>query len=734
MYSRSPLHDTNTSPGNLTALQELKTLGGSFSISTEGYIANMTRHVIGAKTKRDVSKVQAPKDADWPALSLTPPDSNSLIPMDSYTRGQVPSDSASKGLNGSNVQSPASHGYTPLPRASSSSGSALSSSDQDLLPSRLDKDSAAVFSNDPPNLSRHQSGARMVRNGRSKKFSILADGIASSPSPHMIDPSTMSKPPTMSDPFTDFDNPKQMRLVIKKPIVNGSMSNTNRMQHHRNKTTISDTFNIADSNTEQNQSFLTRPQFSLHPSLTEGLKEHFPSASGKLFSVPDQQTLIKRQPLVMSNPPNDDGYISGNAHKMHFRTPDLVASFSFRNSAELSSQFDKLSLSSDYSSSTVADESWNPVEEFIGNSSSDEELNSRYGVSLFDAKAHLGTLPKPTKGLNKDPSEMSFTDVRQAYPLDHDNMAGHKDDTAVWDAAYVSGKAPDTELEWTSVQLVSKHGITSLSSGAVSLADTASLADTSPLADIAPLADLASLATSADLADPHDSETDLDEQAMPAGKVYDNLVLTTINGEDVLKGFLYGQPTQTIRVIAEDAGSVFDYSNGSDGDNEGSPLIEHDVSRPVDANIPITNDEDSDEKFPIRGDGFFPTITPSQFQRSHSSNRQTGFPHERNDSTGNTPKLPHMHRHRQNDLDHNFQFPVRDGDSQYMMSTPLLNKNEDVPEAKYEHRSPVRRVLNTLKIKKQGSGKLVKHRTEPRKSFLRRQMARLDTFLDRKNW
>jgi hypothetical protein len=114
---------------------------------------------------------------------------------------------------------------------------------------RLEKDKTPsnVFSDDTPTLSCHRPGALMVRNAPSKKFSTMADDIESSPSPHAIEESTMPKPSIISDLFTDLDTSEQTPLFVQKPFWDGSTPNVGLMQHRRNKTTISDSFNIADS-------------------------------------------------------------------------------------------------------------------------------------------------------------------------------------------------------------------------------------------------------------------------------------------------------------------------------------------------------------------------------------------------------------------------------------------------------------------------------------------------------
>jgi hypothetical protein len=720
----------------------------SSSSNSGAFIPDMPRRVVNTKTTQDGSGSQTLEDADRPELFLTSPGSSSSLTMDSYTRGI-----------GRKKQHPVTRGSMSSPHPSSSASSTPNSSDRDLLPSRLGKESIAVLSNETPTLSRHRPGARMSRIDASNDFPILAVGLESSPKSSAKISSTTSKPSP-----ANVDAPKLTQLIVRKPVGGARKPNTSPMRHLRNKTIISDIPGMMDSIADQNRKSFSRPEFGPYSPKAEDCQEKLVSKPSKLFGFQDQQSLVKRKPIALSNPSNSGEY------KNQTQTPDLVNS-SFGNPAELSYQFDKLSFSSDDSSSTiasdswnpvapfletassadksglnlncttsvasddssstVADESWNPVEEFIGNSSSDKELDpSSQGVSLFDANAHLGTPPKPTKKPDMNPEQMSWADVRHAYPLDYVNLADHEEGIAVYDAAYLVGKAPETELEWTNVRLAPKYGIPSPSSDAASLADTASLADAT------------SFATAPDIIFQDDEEAKAFEPAAPTKVVHNSSNSVFADSENVLQNFLHELPAQTIRLIAEDANSIFDDANGSDGDDESSPLDESDVVRPAIPNtVTLNRNGDSDEEeFPIRGDPFFPTMMPPDFRQSHNPNNRAANYDERNSSSGflkRVPahmKLPHTHRDPRDRLDRNFQFPARDGASQRIMSTPLLGDDDDVPEKTYKCRSSLGRVLDAVKGKGQGDGKLVKRRDEPGKSFLRRQVARLDGFLERKNW
>jgi hypothetical protein len=565
----------------------------------------------------------------------------------------------------------------------------------------------------------------MSRIDASNDFPILAVGLESSPKSSAKTSSTTSKPSP-----ANVDAPKLTQLIVRKPVGGARKPKTSPMRHLRNKTIISDIPGMMDSIANQNRKSFSRPEFGPYSPTAEDCQEKLVSERSKLFSFQDQQSLVKRKPIALSNPSNSGEYIQDGEYKNQTQTPDLMNS-SFGNPAELSSQFDKLSFSSDDSTSTIASDSWNPVAPFLETASSDEDLDpSSQGVSLFDANAHLGTPPKPTKKPDMNPEQMSWADVRHAYPLDYVKLADHEDGIAVYDAAYLVGKAPETELEWTNVRLAPKYGIPSPSSDAASLADTASLADAT------------SFATAPDIIFQDDEEAKAFEPAAPTKVVHNSSDSVFADSENVLQNFLHELPAQTIRLIAEDANSIFDYANGSDGDDESSPLDESDVVRPAIPNtVTLNRNGDSDEEeFPIRGDPFFPTMMPPDFRRSHNPNNRAANYDERNSSSGFLQrvsaymKLPNTHRDPRDRLDWNLQFPARDGASQRIMSTPLLGDDDDVPEKTYKCRSSLGRVLDAVKGKGQGDGKLLKRRDEPGKSFLRRQTARLDGFLERKNW
>jgi hypothetical protein len=206
-----------------------------------------------------------------------------------------------------------------------------------------------------------------------------------------------------------------------------------------------------------------------------------------------------------------------------------------------------MSASSNDSSSTIADDSWNPVEDFIGTSSSAEELDTNHAVSLFDLDSERAQ-PLPIVERTMDPSEMSWEDVRHYYPLVLYDLAGHEDGIAVYDAAYIMGKAPKNDLEWDQSQLTLEYGIASPSSNATTPEED----DITYLGDY--LVDVNEWTTSiGDIQEHRDPSPADDGQPL------------------LLQSTVYVPPDQSTRMIAKGAGSIiFNYADGSDGDDESS--------------------------------------------------------------------------------------------------------------------------------------------------------------------
>jgi hypothetical protein len=102
------------------------------------------------------------------------------------------------------------------------------------------------------------------------------------------------------------------------------------------------------------------------------------------------------------------------------------------------------------SSSTVASDSWNPVEDCIASSSKDAPSISN-ATSLFNFGA--SSQSQQESGHPTDPAQLSWFGLRGTYVLGHVELAGRDHGVVVHDAAYVTGKIPETEEEWANVQL-----------------------------------------------------------------------------------------------------------------------------------------------------------------------------------------------------------------------------------------------------------------------------------------
>jgi hypothetical protein len=115
-----------------------------------------------------------------------------------------------------------------------------------------------------------------------------------------------------------------------------------------------------------------------------------------------------------------------------------------------------LSEDSTDSSSTVADESWNPVDLYLP-SSSGEEQNSKNAGSLFNFAAEPTSTPTSGAKQSINPEHWTWDEARELYDRSHFYQAGHKDGTAVFDAAYKTGQPPKTPEEWKAIQVARRH-------------------------------------------------------------------------------------------------------------------------------------------------------------------------------------------------------------------------------------------------------------------------------------
>jgi hypothetical protein len=82
-----------------------------------------------------------------------------------------------------------------------------------------------------------------------------------------------------------------------------------------------------------------------------------------------------------------------------------------------------LSNDSDYTS-TMADDSWNQVHDFVATFSLDEEPDLTHAVSLFDMKSAHATPQHSTGKVYKNSEEMTKSKVRLVYLLNGHKMAG----------------------------------------------------------------------------------------------------------------------------------------------------------------------------------------------------------------------------------------------------------------------------------------------------------------------
>lgn len=218
-------------------------------------------------------------------------------------------------------------------------------------------------------------------------------------------------------------------------------------------------------------------------------------------------------------------------------------------------------------------------------------------------------------------------------------MAGHEHGVAVRDFAYVGGKIPTTEEEWTNVQVAPGRGSRQSQKG--SIADSSSLLGLD--ADKLPAED-------ANLAE---KKVNLrQDRPMSVGDKYQ------------LQPTVYESPNGGVtRVIAKDVEAIFVDANDGDGGGESSSRTKLTLPQSTSPTFPKdkTKDGDTDEQDDmIRGDLYFPTYMPSS-KSSKKDSETTG--HKCKTSTtllqrisARIPKLTFTEDERGH-LNRDFQFP-----------------------------------------------------------------------------
>ncbi|KAF1918229.1 hypothetical protein BDU57DRAFT_192400 [Ampelomyces quisqualis] len=369
------------------------------------------------------------------------------------------------------------------------------------------------------------------------------------------------------------------------------------------------------------------------------------------------------------------------------------------------------------SSLTVASDSWNPVEDYIA-SSADETLSVSNAMSLFNFGTSFQSRQESDQ--TPDPAQFSWVGLRDTYALSRMELAGHNHGVAVYDAAYVTGKIPETEEEWTTAQLAPGFGSTSSAKFSITYDSNHLALDGNKLpADDAMMAEK--------------GEDLRQDCSMP------------VDDKVLLQPTVYEPPDGgATRVIAEDAGSISDYANDSDGDEVSTraEVMPRPSTQPTapqqDANGNNTDVEDD----MIRGDLYFPTIMPSPKSWKQNSDA-TGQKRKRQSSflkrisahfSKLTPtKVAEYERGR---LNRDFKFPSQDRSLQLV--APGLGgeygeeRMSETKHKRYISFGGVMKIFAGRGGRKYREGEV--EGEQPCRSFLRRQVARLDDFLVRRTW
>jgi hypothetical protein len=218
----------------------------------------------------------------------------------------------------------------------------------------------------------------------------------------------------------------------------------------------------------------------------------------------------------------------------------------------------------------------------------------------------------------------------------------------------------------------------------------------------------------------------------------------------ILPALSYQPSTTSIRVIAEDAGSIFDHVS----DEEDATMIltaasyQDDIQDAPEAPNAKSKKDDDDER--PYGDLYFPTYTAFKIPKIRELT-QPSQPelHQRTSSIGflwrisaHLAKIGGKNREAEptyslNDdglLNRGFQFPVREPEQQRVGSAPLLSQSDgggsDVPTKKHTRRGSLGRWLHRLGGKVEQGGK----DGEARESLLYRGAERAGEFIMRRGW
>jgi hypothetical protein len=564
-----------------------------------------------------------------------------------------------------------------------------------------------------------------------KNYSSLMDGIGRPPTPYVERHASMS-----AQPLNGFPSPIDRKLRGHEPIksnVTPDIGGSQRLGHRRNKTTVSDMSAILSSVAGDRVSLPTPPRMkaSTEPPIEEHLDEedfraHVSFAPAQFKYEYAEQTITKHKPVASSIAVPHGARSLYKPHSSFQWNKELLQPIQESSTPESSPASSKAMLAvaesaahdrtastdSTGSGSTVASDSWNPIDSYAEPSYDEHKLKRK--SSVVDLKTGL----RPAIA---DPEQMTWDTVRKLYPLDDYSRGDLAQCIAVRDFAFATCKAPTSEAEWTGVRLAPTPYPTTSTHHKLEAEEPENSSDEENQAFM----------------QHEDAHRHAEECTVPADDQY---ILPTLS---------YQPPKTSIRVIAEDAGSIFDHvSDEEDATLKITAASFQGESQDV-PESPNTKFENDDDERPY-GDLYFPTYTAFKLPKAREQTQPSPTEiHQRTSSIGflrrvsaHLAKFGVKHRETEptytlNDdglLNRGFQFPVREPEQQRVGSAPLLSQSDgggsDVPTKKHTRRGSLGRWLHRLGGKVEQGGE----DGEARESLLYRGAERAGEFIMRRGW
>jgi hypothetical protein len=541
----------------------------------------------------------------------------------------------------------------------------------------------------------------------------------------------------LAQPLNGFPSPFDRKLRGYEPIksdVTPNLGGPQRVGHRRNKTTISDMSAVLSSVAADHVSLPTPPRMkaSTEPPIEEypdeeDLQAHFSFVPAQFKYEYAEQTLPKHKPVASSIAAGNGARALYKPHNSFKWNKNLLQPIQESSTPEGSPASSKVMLAvaesashdrtastdSAGSGSTVASDSWNPVDDDAKPSYDEHKLKGR--TLVVDLKVGL----RPAIA---DPEQMIWDMARKLYPLNDYRQASLAQFVVLHDFAFATCKAPTSEAEWTNVRLAPTPYSTTSTHHELEAEES------------------------------EHSSNEENQALMQHEYVHRHAHECMVPADDqyILPALSYQPPTTTIRVIAEDAGSISDHVS----DEEGATMML--TAATFQAEIkdapesPDAKSEDGNDDERPYGDLYFPAYTafklPKTRERTQPSQPEL---HQRMSSIGflrrvsaHQAKFDPKHRETEptyslNDdglLNREFEFPLREPEQQRVVSAPLLSQSNgggsDVPTKKHKRHGSLGRWLHRLG----GKAEQVEEDGEPRGSLLYRGAECAGEFIMRRGW